>query len=146
MCGIAAHFSFGAAAAPLDLSCLLHRGPDAQGEWTSPDRQIWLGNTRLAILDLSPNGAQPMTDPGTGNVIVVNGEIYNHRELRAELGNREWRSTSDTETILAGYARWGPEIVSRLKGMFALAIYDPARDGALHRARSSRHQATLLHS
>ncbi|HEV8423163.1 MAG TPA: asparagine synthase (glutamine-hydrolyzing) [Chthoniobacterales bacterium] len=127
MCGIAAHFSFGAAAAPLDLSLLLHRGPDAQGEWISPDERIWLGNTRLAILDLSPNGSQPMIDPATGNVIVVNGEIYNHRELRAEIGNRKWRGTSDTETILAGYASWGPEIVSRLKGMFALAIYDSAR-------------------
>lgn len=69
-----------------------------------------------------------MTDPATGNVIVVNGEIYNHRTLRAELGSEvNWRGTSDTETLLQGYARWGRDVVEHLKGMFALAIYDAAR-------------------
>jgi asparagine synthase (glutamine-hydrolysing) len=87
-----------------------------------------LGNTRLAIVDLSPTGAQPMTDPATGNVIVVNGEIYNHRAVRAQLGpDVNWKGTSDTETILRGYARWGHEVLDRLKGMFAFAIYDVAR-------------------
>ncbi len=128
MCGIAAHFSFKAPARPLDLSLLAHRGPDARGEWTSADGRIWLGNTRLAILDLSPTGAQPMIDPATGNVIVVNGEIYNHRALRGELGDPGWRGTSDTETILAGYRRWGRAVLDRLKGMFAFIIYDRARE------------------
>jgi len=128
MCGIAAHFSFNGAAKPLDLSLLAHRGPDAQGEWTSPDGRIWLGNTRLAILDLSPTGAQPMIDPSTGNVIIINGEIYNHRALRAELGDLGWRGTSDTETILLGYRQWGRAVLDRLKGMFAFVIYDRARE------------------
>lgn len=102
-----------------------HRGPDSFGDWTSRDSHCWLGNTRLAIIDLSQSGAQPMTDPATGNVIVVNGEIYNHQALRAELGSSiKWRGTSDTETLLQGYARWGPELLPRLKGMFAFAIYD----------------------
>ena len=69
-----------------------------------------------------------MTDPVTGNVIAVNGEIYNHRALRAQLGpDVNWRGTSDTETLLQGYARWGRDVVVHLKGMFAFAIYDAAR-------------------
>jgi asparagine synthase (glutamine-hydrolysing) len=127
MCGIAAHFNSAGPAEPLDLRLIAHRGPDAAGEWTSQDRRFWLGNTRLAILDLSPTGAQPMVDPPTGNVIVVNGEIYNHRALRAELGDADWRGTSDTETLLLSYARWGRQLLDRLKGMFAFAIYDHAR-------------------
>ena len=128
MCGIAAHFRFGGPAAPLDLRLIAHRGPDASGEWLSPDCHLWLGNTRLAILDLSPTGAQPMVDPDNGNVLVVNGEIYNHRELRAEMGDVAWRGTSDTETLLHGYARWGRDVLVRLKGMFAFALYDHARE------------------
>jgi asparagine synthase (glutamine-hydrolysing) len=128
MCGIAAHFSFNGAAKPLDLSLIVHRGPDASGEWLSDDRLCWLGNNRLTILDLSSAGAQPMIDPVTGNVIVVNGEIYNHRSLRAELGAAvSWRSTGDTEALLHSYARWGREMLERVKGMFAFVIYDPAR-------------------
>lgn len=128
MCGIAVHFSFSGRAAPLDLRLIAHRGPDSSGEWSSSDGRCWLGNTRLAIVDLSRTGAQPMTDPATGNVIVSNGEIYNHQSLRAELGpNVAWQGTSDTETLLQGYARWGREVLGRLKGMFAFAIYDASR-------------------
>lgn len=128
MCGIAVNFSSGERAAALDLQLIRHRGPDSSGEWRSPDGHCWLGATRLAIVDLSPTGAQPMTDPATGNVIVTNGEIYNHRALREKLGpNVEWRGTSDTETLLIGYARWGRAVVDHLKGMFAFAIYDAAR-------------------
>ncbi|MDP9005192.1 MAG: asparagine synthase (glutamine-hydrolyzing), partial [Verrucomicrobiota bacterium] len=128
MCGIAVHFSSSGRATPLDLELIRHRGPDSSGEWTSPDGHCWLGGTRLAIVDLSPTGAQPMTDPATGNVIVVNGEIYNHRAVRAQLGSDvSWKGTSDTETILQGYARWGPDVLAHLKGMFAFAIYDKAR-------------------
>lgn len=129
MCGIAVHFSAKGRAAPLDLQLIRHRGPDSSGEWTSPDGHCWLGSTRLAIVDLSPTGAQPMTDAATGNVIVVNGEIYNHRALREQLGpNVDWRGTSDTETLLQGYARWGHGLLDHLKGMFAFAIYDAARN------------------
>jgi asparagine synthase (glutamine-hydrolysing) len=129
MCGIAVHFNSLGQAAPLNLELISHRGPDSRGEWTSPDGRCWLGNTRLAIVDLSPTGAQPMIDPATGNVLVVNAEIYNHRALRERLGpNVEWRGTSDTETLLQGYARWGSAVVDYLKGMFAFAIYDAARN------------------
>ena len=127
MCGIAIHLRTSGATTPLDLARLHHRGPDSSGEWISPDGRCWLGNTRLAIVDLSPTGAQPMTDPVTGNTIVVNGEIYNHRELRKQLGEVAWRGTSDTETLLQGYAHWGRAVLERLKGMFAFAIYDQAR-------------------
>src|SRR4051794_5032080 len=75
MCGIAVHFNSSGWATPLDLELIRHRGPDSRGEWISPGGHNWLGNTRLAIVDLSPTGAQPMMDPATGNVIVTNGEI-----------------------------------------------------------------------
>lgn len=129
MCGIAVHLNFSGPAEPLDLDLIRHRGPDSAGEWSSPDRRCWLGNTRLAIVDLSPTGAQPMEDPATGNVIVTNGEIYNHRAVREKLGGDvAWRGTSDTETLLVGYARWGQAVVDHVKGMFAFAIYDAARN------------------
>jgi asparagine synthase (glutamine-hydrolysing) len=128
MCGIAVHFRSSGRATRLDLQLLRHRGPDSSGEWRSADGRCWLGNTRLAIVDLSPAGAQPMIDPSTGNVIVVNGEIYNHLALRKELGpDVSWTGTSDTETLLQGYARWNHGVLDRLKGMFAFAIYDAAR-------------------
>jgi asparagine synthase (glutamine-hydrolysing) len=129
MCGIAVHFCSSGRATPLDLQLLTHRGPDSWGEWSSTDGRFWLGSTRLAIVDLSPTGAQPMIDPASGNVIVVNGEIYNHRALRDSLGpNVNWRGTSDTETLLHGYARWRHGVLDRIKGMFAFAIYDNARE------------------
>jgi asparagine synthase (glutamine-hydrolysing) len=128
MCGIAVHFNSLGQATPLNLELIRHRGPDSEGEWLSPDGRCWLGNTRLAIVDLSPTGAQPMTDPATGNVIATNGEIYNHLAVREKLGpNVSWSGTSDTETLLIGYARWGHAVVEHLKGMFAFAIYDAAR-------------------
>jgi asparagine synthase (glutamine-hydrolysing) len=135
MCGIAVHFNSLGQATPLDLDLIHHRGPDSRGEWHSPDGRCWLGNTRLAIVDLSPTGAQPMTDPATGNVLVTNGEIYNHLTVREKLGrNVDWRGTSDTETLLLGYARWGHAVLEHLKGMFAFAIYDAVR-GELFLAR-----------
>src|SRR3954471_4917272 len=70
-----------------------------------------------------------MEDPATGNVIGTNGEIYNHRAVREKLGGDvAWRGTSDTETLLIGYARWGQAVVDHVKGMFAFAIYDAARN------------------
>jgi asparagine synthase (glutamine-hydrolysing) len=128
MCGIAIHFNSLGNATPLELRLIRHRGPDSSGTWRSQDGRVWLGNTRLAIVDLSPTGAQPMTDPATGNVIVVNGEIYNHRVVREQLGpGMAWRGTSDTETLLQAYGRWGHGLLERIKGMFAFAIYDAAR-------------------
>jgi asparagine synthase (glutamine-hydrolysing) len=129
MCGIAVHLSSSGRATPLDLHLLRHRGPDSSGQCSAADGRCWLGCTRLAIVDLSPTGAQPMIDPASGNVIVMNGEIYNHRALRDSLGpNVNWSGTSDTETLLHGYARWRHGVLDRIKGMFAFAIYDNARE------------------
>ena len=129
MCGIAVHLSLDGPSQPLGLELVRHRGPDSSGEWISPDGRCWLGATRLAIIDLSQSGAQPMSDSATGNVVVVNGEIYNHQTLRGRLGSGvNWRGTSDTETLLHGYARWGHDVVTHLKGMFAFAIYDVGRE------------------
>ena len=111
-----------------------HRGPDDAGFFRSPGPEgACFGFRRLAIMDLSPSGHQPMVDEQTGCVIVFNGEIYNFAELRAELAaaGASFRSTGDTEVILRAYARWGAEMLPRLRGMFALAIYDPARRSVL---------------
>ena len=127
MCGIAGTISLNGWATALDLAMIRHRGPDSDGEWRSPDGRIWFGHTRLAILDLSPSGDQPMVDETTGNVIVFNGEIYNHLTLRKELekiGGVRFRGTSDTETLLKGFGVWGRDILPQLEGMFAFAIYE----------------------
>jgi asparagine synthase (glutamine-hydrolysing) len=131
MCGIAGFVSLrpdpfveGRAALEAMSSLISHRGPDGRGEWVSPDGSTGLVHRRLAIIDLSASGAQPMRG-GNGTVITFNGEIYNYVELRQEL-SAHWtfRSTSDTEVILAAYDRWGEDCVCRLRGMFAFAIWD----------------------
>jgi asparagine synthase (glutamine-hydrolysing) len=106
-----------------------HRGPDDDGAWQSgPTGSIGaaFGFRRLAILDVSGHGHQPMHDPATGNCIVFNGEIYNFLELRQELESAGVRfvSRSDTEVVLAGYSHWGEGVLERLRGMFAFAIWD----------------------
>jgi asparagine synthase (glutamine-hydrolysing) len=113
---------------------LAHRGPDDSGtvllKQAQPEPvEIGLGHRRLAILDLSPLGHQPMQDSLTGNWIVFNGEIYNFRELRKELeaAGAEFRSHSDTEVILAAYRVWGESCLTRLGGMFAFALWDAPR-------------------
>ncbi|WP_342740134.1 asparagine synthase (glutamine-hydrolyzing) [Bradyrhizobium sp. B117] len=105
-------------------SLISHRGPDGSGEWSSKDGCVGFVHRRLAIIDLSTSGKQPMTAPN-GTAITYNGEIYNYIELRKEL-SAQWvfRSTSDTEVILAAYDRWGDDCVSHLRGMFAFAIWD----------------------
>ena len=111
------------------VKCMHHRGPDDQGSevvCTGPGN-VFLGNTRLAILDLSHAGHQPMHDPETGNWCVLNGEIYNHMEIRQALGDVRWRSNSDTETLLHAYGAWGVACLERLRGMFAFALYDASR-------------------
>jgi len=103
---------------------LHHRGPDDRGVWLGSG--VGLGHTRLSIIDLSAAGHQPMTLPDQSLCITFNGEIYNFLELRAELekGGVKFQSNSDTEVILHGYRRWGPGVFSRMRGMFALAIWD----------------------
>jgi asparagine synthase (glutamine-hydrolysing) len=110
---------------------LAHRGPDDSGTaiFRDAENEIGLGNRRLAILDLSPLGHQPMQDPETRNWVVYNGEIYNFRQLRTELqaGGIHFRSQCDTEVLLKAYAQWGESCVSRFRGMFAFAVWDAAR-------------------
>lgn len=113
---------------------LAHRGPDDSGTIilrdAAPDPlEVGLGIRRLAILDLSPLGHQPMHDPATGNWIAYNGEIYNFREIRHELehAGTKFVSHSDTEVLLKAYARWGEACLTKLRGMFAFAIWDAAR-------------------
>jgi len=102
---------------------LSYRGPDASGVYT--DTAMSLGHNRLSIIDLSPEANQPMYDSSGRFVIVFNGEIYNFKELKAELAEHyRFKTESDTEVLLAGYIQWGDIIVSRLKGMFAFAIWD----------------------
>ena len=139
MCGI---FGIVTGASPLSqellekaTNCLAHRGPDDAGTILLKEagQQIGFAHTRLSIIDLSPLGHQPMEDPVTGNWIVFNGEIYNFRELRAQLeaaGNR-FISHSDTEVILTAYRTWGADSFSRLRGMFALALWDASRQRLL---------------
>ena len=138
MCGIVGILAENGTVSPDVLEratrSLAHRGPDDHGtvilRATSPRPvEVGLGNRRLAILDLSPLGHQPMHDPLTGNWIAYNGEIYNFRELRARLESEgdQFRSHSDTEVLLKAYARWGDGFVSELRGMFAFAIWDATR-------------------
>jgi len=113
-----------------------HRGPDGSGMWQSVDQEVVFGHRRLAILDLSDAGAQPMVDPGSGTVVAFNGEIYNFREIRGELEalGETFRSSSDTEVILKAHDRWGIDAVQRFRGIFALALWDP-RARAVHLVR-----------
>jgi asparagine synthase (glutamine-hydrolysing) len=105
---------------------LAHRGPDGEGVWTHDRGHVGFAHRRLEIIDLE-TGQQPMHD-GAGNWITYNGEIYNYKELRRELGEDSFRTTSDTEVVLRAYRRWGPACVERLRGMFAFAIWDEAEE------------------
>jgi asparagine synthase (glutamine-hydrolysing) len=103
-----------------------HRGPDGEGTWIGLDGRLGFAHRRLAVIDLT-TGDQPMASE-CGNVIVYNGEIYNYLELRRELGESRFKTTSDTEVILAAYERWGADCVKRLRGMFAFVLWDKARN------------------
>jgi asparagine synthase (glutamine-hydrolysing) len=128
MCGIAGILRSDAGAADgrrvaAMRAAQVHRGPDDEGTWVSPSMHATLGANRLAILDLTSAGHQPMTSPDGRYTVVFNGAIYNFRELRQELGG-DWRSTGDTEVLLAAYQRYGGACIDRLRGMFAFAIWD----------------------
>jgi asparagine synthase (glutamine-hydrolysing) len=129
MCGIAGFVGRGDAATLQRMTdALAHRGPDASGRWTEPDRGVFLGHRRLSIVDLA-GGAQPMWTADGALGVTFNGEIYNHQELRAELkeaGCVFQTDHSDTEVLLHAYRTWGPEFVSRLNGMWAFVLYDRA--------------------
>ncbi len=110
----------------------MHRGPDGHGKWVHPQGRVGLAHARLSIIDLN-TGAQPMRS-ASGNVITYNGEIYNYIELRKEIGEEYFDTTSDTEVILRAYEKWGEDCVEKLEGMFAFAIWDERR-GQLFVAR-----------
>ena len=135
MCGIAGILTRDGAPGPDPrgvseslLAALAHRGPDDRGlaEIRAGGTHGLLAHTRLAILDLSSAGHQPMSNPGTGDLLTLNGEIYNFRSLRAQLPE-PWRSTSDGEVLLKGYAAWGRGVLERLRGMFAFGLWDARR-------------------
>lgn len=128
MCGILGQVVFDTYVHPPGkfpaLQLLSHRGPDGQGEWFSSDRRTYLAHTRLAILDPTPAGYQPMLDASNRYVITFNGELYNHLSVRSLLPNTAWRGTSDTETLIELLAQRGQSAISQLKGMFAFALFD----------------------
>ena len=127
MCGIVGYFgSFGPAFLAKANELQSHRGPDAEGTWFDVDAGIGLAHRRLSILDLSPAGAQPLVSDDGAVVLVFNGEIYNFRELRAELetSGHRFRGHSDTEVLLHLYLAHGEEMLGRLNGIFAFALWD----------------------
>lgn len=132
MCGIAGRISF--SGDPVEqhglkrmTDSIAHRGPDGEGVWTHQNRRVGFGHRRLAILDLSDCGKQPMQYDGL--VITFNGEIYNFIEIRTELKKRgyEFKSNSDTEVILAAYREYGADCLEHFDGMFAFAIWDESK-------------------
>ncbi|PKN07117.1 MAG: asparagine synthase (glutamine-hydrolyzing) [Deltaproteobacteria bacterium HGW-Deltaproteobacteria-8] len=155
MCGICGHASpaKGADSRGADrnalasmLALLGHRGPDQTDSWADADGAVALGHTRLSILDLDPRAGQPMHDPHTGNVIVFNGEIYNFRALRAVLEEQGevFRTTGDTEVLLALYRVHGQDCLPMLRGMFAFALWDAAK-GELFLARDRLGKKPLVY-
>lgn len=115
----------------LDAGCtaMAHRGPDDSGSWWSANGNVGLAQRRLAIIDLSPGGHQPMHHEGNRLSIVFNGEIYNYLDLRDLLKAKghKFVTQSDTEVVLAAYSEWGTDCLSHLNGMFAIALYDDSK-------------------
>jgi asparagine synthase (glutamine-hydrolysing) len=145
MCGIAGLFDLRPSAREADASAraqlmadaMPHRGPDGFGAWGDPEAGIGLAHRRLAVVDLTPTGAQPMHSADGRFVITYNGEVYNFQDLRAELAalGHAFRGTSDTEVMLTAFMQWGvTEAVKRFVGMFAFAVFD-RRERALYLVR-----------
>jgi asparagine synthase (glutamine-hydrolysing) len=139
MCGLAGIVQY-RSEAPVEEQVLLrlrdaqiHRGPDDQGSWISADGRVGLGHRRLAIIDLSEAGRQPMATADGKLQITFNGEIYNYRDLRSELqaAGAEFRTATDTEVILHGYRHWGVGVLDRLRGMFAFGLWDAGKSALL---------------
>jgi asparagine synthase (glutamine-hydrolysing) len=150
MCGIVGVVARnGVHGVPLEAmrDTMAHRGPDDRGGWMSADGTVALAHRRLAVIDLSPGGHQPMHD-ATGTLsITFNGEIYNYVELRNELRavGHTFRTGSDTEVILESYRRWGPGFVSRLNGQFAFSLHD-ASQGLVILARDRAGEKPLFYA
>src|SRR6266481_2442090 len=140
MCGIAGIYAYHYAANAVDRSELRRirdhmaaRGPDGLGEWYSQDERVACGHRRLSIIDLSEEGAQPMTSADSKLVVTFNGEIYNYRQLRASLEAKGHRfsTQTDTEVLLHLYAQKGEAMVHDLRGMFAFGLWDAEKRGLL---------------
>lgn len=136
MCGINGIFAYGSASGPVDREELVRtrdymfaRGPDGKGAWVSADGRVGFGHRRLAIIDLTDAGGQPMSNADGTLVVTFNGEIYNYKELRSDLEAKghKFRSHSDTEVLLHLYADKGERMMQDLRGMFAFAIWDERR-------------------
>jgi asparagine synthase (glutamine-hydrolysing) len=135
MCGIVGRFNFTGSSRKVSRPLLesmrdtmVHRGPDGAGAWVSEDEHVGLGFRRLAIIDLSTEALQPMSNEDGSIRIVFNGEIYNHAEVRRELetiGGHDWKTDhSDSEVIVHAFEQWGIDCLQRFRGMFAIAIWD----------------------
>ena len=129
MCGIAGIAALSpvnrdAVQAMTDL--MVHRGPDGEGQWLNADGRVCFGHRRLAIIDLTDRAAQPMQDAQGSLSITYNGEIYNYKEIRAELAEAgvRFNTDSDTEVVLESYRKWGDTCLNRFNGMFAFALHD----------------------
>lgn len=156
MCGVAGFWrTTGASAASLERNvaamgnALRHRGPGSSGVWADADAGLAFAHRRLAIVELSPAGHQPMMSPSGRYVLTFNGEIYNHADLRRELegflGNTAWRGSSDTETLAAAIEAWGATTaLTKCIGMFAFAVWD-RRERSLHLARDRMGEKPLYY-
>ena len=150
MCGIAGILHLdGAPASPSVLrkmtDIIAHRGPDGEGHWV--DGPVGLGHRRLAIIDLSEAGSQPMVSADGRYVISYNGEVYNFQDLRVELreAGYQFQSHTDSEVVLYAFAEWGPECVRRFNGMFAFVVWD-CKERTIHLARDRYGIKPLYHA
>ncbi len=137
MCGIAGSLSISKGNYKIKKKLLekmrdsmIHRGPDGYGVWISDDEKVGFDHRRLSIIDLSKAANQPMSNADESVWITYNGEIYNHKELRKELGNKyKWKTDhSDTEVIIHAYNEWGIDFIHKLRGMFAIALWDNKKE------------------
>ena len=135
MCGIYGKYSvranLGSNVTQTKVDMVWSRGPDGFGIYTSACGKVVLGHRRLAIIDLSSAGHQPMVSESGRTVITYNGEIYNYIELKEELkaDGIDFRTDCDTEVLLAGYEKWGPDFLSKVDGMFAFGIVSLSEEG-----------------
>lgn len=132
MCGIAGIVGKNGLGVSIEtmLNRIRHRGPDGLFYWN--DEEVAFGHARLSIIDLRSIANQPMTDPVTGNVVVFNGEIYNYKEIKSRIRKRyDFKTSSDTEVLLAAYELYGIDFLQQLRGMFAFALFDKAKNKVL---------------
>ncbi|PKV75531.1 asparagine synthase (glutamine-hydrolysing) [Pontibacter ramchanderi] len=132
MCGIIGKIAFSKSILPLpQIDLIRHRGPDGKGEWINCEGNIYFGHTRLAILEPTQAGYQPMQSSSKRFTIIFNGEIYNHLNLRSLIPFNSWHGTSDTETLIELLEFMGTKALSLLKGMFAFALHDSVDNSVL---------------